>query len=310
MIRRSPLRLAIVTAAAALAVSGCATFTNTDVLAEVGGSDITNDEFEVIADDFFANPEIFGTSPSVGGRADGEQSRSLLGAMVRERIVTGFLDREGIDGSESRQEFLDTALAGSPVAEMSEGIQNLIATIDEGPRSVAVSMAEVPNIDELRSLYADNPVTTGLVCSRHILVETEDEAEAVLDELRDGADFAEIAIERSIDPTATETGGALASQDNPCIPVQTMLASFDTAFVAGVLTAREGVPSAPTESSFGWHVILHRPWEEVGEAIGSLHQPGDSGLLLFDGFAATTEVEIDPRFGTWDPVLSTIVPIG
>lgn len=310
MIRRSPLRLAATLVACAAALSACGASTDTDVVARVGGEDIGNDDFESLAEEFFANPDVFGTTPAANGRADGEQSRSLLGAMIRERIVDQFLDREGIDASDTKQAFIDSALADSPVGALSDDIQNLIATIDETPRSEAVALADAPDIDELRAIYADDPAKTGTLCMRHVLVDDEAAAEQVLADLSDGADFATLARERSIEPTAVDTGGALRSSDNECIPLQTVLASFDPTFTAGALEAREGVPSEPVESSFGWHVILHRPWGEVSEAVGELHQPGNSGVLLFDGFAVTTEVETDPRFGTWDPIASIITPIG
>ena len=44
---------------------------------------------------------------------------------------------------------------------------------------------------------------------RHILVETEEEAEEVLALLRAGEDFAELAKEHSQDPGSADKGGAL-----------------------------------------------------------------------------------------------------
>ena len=44
------------------------------------------------------------------------------------------------------------------------------------------------------------------VHARHILVETEDEAKAVAEELKKGADFAELARQKSTDPGAAEGG--------------------------------------------------------------------------------------------------------
>jgi hypothetical protein len=230
--------------------------------------------------------------------------------MVRQRLVDQFLDQQGIDPTEIRETHKSTVLAPSPVGALSEGMQDLIATIDPSPRAESVAMAVAPDIDRLRALYADNPAKTGVLCTRHILVETEADAKRIVDELATGADFATLASERSIDPTAADIGGALTSGDNQCIPLQTVLGSFDPDFVAGALAAREGVPSVPVESSFGWHVILHRPWDEIAESVGQLHQPGDSGVFLFDGFAATADVAIDARFGTWDPITSIVAPIG
>ena len=44
------------------------------------------------------------------------------------------------------------------------------------------------------------------VRARHILVETEDEAKAVVEELKKGADFAELAKKKSKDPGASDGG--------------------------------------------------------------------------------------------------------
>ncbi len=84
------------------------------------------------------------------------------------------------------------------------------------------------------------------VHARHILVETEDEAKAVLEELKNGGDFAEIAKSKSKDPGAAAEGGDLGffSKDQ-------MVPEFaDAAF-----KLEKGQLSDPVKSPFGWHVI-------------------------------------------------------
>ena len=310
MIRHSPFRVGIAVAATAVALSGCATFTDTDVVAETADATITNDDFEPLANEYFANPEVFGTAPIEDGRANAEQSRILLGVMVRQMLINQFLDENDVDATEIRQTYKDTAFTGTPVANVSDDMQNLIADIEEQPRNEALSLTEPPPAEQLRTLYADVPASTGVTCVRHILLDTEAEADDVLVELADGADFATLAVERSTDPTAADNGGAIANVDNECVPLQTVLQGFDPGFAAGALAGTEGVASGPYESSFGWHVIMHRPWDEVSDSIVQLHQPGESGIYLFDGFAATTDVAVNPRFGTWDPLTATVLPIG
>ncbi|HET7680247.1 MAG TPA: peptidylprolyl isomerase [Xanthobacteraceae bacterium] len=85
------------------------------------------------------------------------------------------------------------------------------------------------------------------VHARHILVETEEEAKAVQEELRKGADFAETAKSKSKDPGAAAEGGDLGffSKDQ-------MVPEFaDAAF-----KLEKGQLSEPVKSPFGWHVIL------------------------------------------------------
>ncbi len=82
------------------------------------------------------------------------------------------------------------------------------------------------------------------VHARHILVETEDEAKAVLDALKKGADFAELAKQKSKDPGAS--GGDLGyfTKDQ-------MVPEFaETAF-----RLDKGQLSDPVKTQFGWHVI-------------------------------------------------------
>ena len=84
------------------------------------------------------------------------------------------------------------------------------------------------------------------VHARHILLETEEEAKAVQEELQKGADFAETAKSKSKDPGAAAEGGDLGffSKDQ-------MVPEFaDAAF-----KLEKGQLSEPVKSPFGWHVI-------------------------------------------------------
>lgn len=79
----------------------------------------------------------------------------------------------------------------------------------------------------------------------HILVETEDEAKALVTELEGGADFAELAKAKSTGPSNVR-GGALG-----WFGKGQMVPEFETA-VAGM---EVGAISAPIKTQFGWHVI-------------------------------------------------------
>jgi peptidyl-prolyl cis-trans isomerase C len=102
--------------------------------------------------------------------------------------------------------------------------------------------------------------------ARHILVETQSAAMALIEELQDGADFAELAKENSTGPSATSGGdlGWFAGQD--------MVEAFSIAVAAmedGAFTP------APVQTQFGWHVILREdsrdgappPLDSVRDAI-------------------------------------------
>jgi peptidyl-prolyl cis-trans isomerase C len=80
----------------------------------------------------------------------------------------------------------------------------------------------------------------------HILVETEEEAQAVVEEIAGGADFADVARDRSIDTGSGQAGGDLG-----WFGAGMMVPEFE----AGVMALEPGAVSDPVQSQFGWHVI-------------------------------------------------------
>jgi peptidyl-prolyl cis-trans isomerase C len=85
------------------------------------------------------------------------------------------------------------------------------------------------------------------VHAEHILLKTKDEADAVIADLSKGADFATLAKEKSIDPSAKQNGGDLGY-----FSAGTMVKEFaDAAFAIPVGT----IGKDPVQSQFGWHVI-------------------------------------------------------
>ena len=83
------------------------------------------------------------------------------------------------------------------------------------------------------------------VRARHILVETEDEAKAVLAELKKGADFAELAKSRSKDPGSADGGDLGYFTKDQMVPE----------FSEVAFKLDKGQLSDPVKSQFGWHVI-------------------------------------------------------
>jgi peptidyl-prolyl cis-trans isomerase C len=84
------------------------------------------------------------------------------------------------------------------------------------------------------------------VRASHILVATEEEAKAIKAELDGGADFAELAKEKSIDP------GAASGGDLGFFGKGMMVAPFEAAAFA---MTEIGQVSEPVQSQFGWHII-------------------------------------------------------
>jgi len=83
------------------------------------------------------------------------------------------------------------------------------------------------------------------VHARHILVETEDEAKAVVAELKKGTDFAELAKAKSKDPGSADGGDLGYFTKDQMVPE----------FSEVAFKLDKGQLSEPVKSQFGWHVI-------------------------------------------------------
>lgn len=92
--------------------------------------------------------------------------------------------------------------------------------------------------------YADATPTKEWNAS-HILVETEEEAAALIEELAGGADFAQLAREKSTGPSGPN-GGELGWFGEGM-----MVKPFEDA----VMGMTDGAVAGPVQTQFGWHVI-------------------------------------------------------
>ncbi|QUS41868.1 peptidylprolyl isomerase [Tardiphaga alba] len=83
------------------------------------------------------------------------------------------------------------------------------------------------------------------VHARHILVESEDEAKKIAEELKKGANFAELAKKSSKDPGAADGGDLGFFTKDQMVPEFSKVA----------FELEPGKISDPVKSQFGWHII-------------------------------------------------------
>ena len=153
-------------------------------------------------------------------------------------------------------------------------------------------------------LFAD-PVTMTTVCSKHILVATEEEAQVALDRLAAGEDFAAVAADVSLD-TSSEGG------DLGCVQAGALAPSFADAAVSAPI----GEVTGPVASDFGFHIIVvserSTPTREeyLADPWALLTEDNLSNIWSdwFNDRLQAADAWVDGRYGTWSP-LGILAPI-
>ena len=203
-----------------------------------------------------------------------------------------------------RDEIAVSVSQNTDTTEFTEHLKNLIIELNAG--GLALGRVSAPDAETAAKMYDKAPASLGVMCVRHLVVKEEAKAKEALAKVLGGADFAEVAGEYSIEPNAKESGGALSGEKNACMLLSEYQNSFDPDFTAGALLAKPGVATGPVKSSFGYHIILIRPFVEVATDISALLE-ANAGVLLLNGYLATTKIKVDSAYGRWNPASGTII---
>lgn len=268
----------VLLAAAAAALTGCSTFTDNAVAARVEDAELSNEQLASITRDQLGD--------DAAGRADLPTIIAILNNWVLDQVLRA-----------------DLAANGTPLAAAEGELTNdgLNASISE---SFGVWQQTPPTPiadDEVRARYELGPVESNLTCSAHVLVDNEATADEVLDRLADGAEFADMAAEYSLDSSAA-SGGNL-----PCGTTADFTNQYIPEFVEAALDAEIGEPVGPVASQFGFHVILVRPYDDIGPE--ELAQALSTPQMRFDFASSDLDIYVDPRYGSFN-ASSGIVPLG
>lgn len=124
-------------------------------------------------------------------------------------------------------------------------------------------------------------------------------------QLRDGADFAELAREHSTDTDTASSGGALGPWQKG-----DLVAPVDDVVEKGT----DGALLGPVASPFGWHLLLRQAPATLRQARATITE----ALIERSQDAAVTtwltaerlDADIDVRddLGDWDPTTGTVIP--
>jgi peptidyl-prolyl cis-trans isomerase C len=192
------------------------------VLAKVNGA-------EIRASDVALAEEELG--PSLAQMDPATKKENVLSFLIDMKIVS----KEAEDKKIADRDDFKTRLAFARNRLLMDNllaVEGKAATTDENMKKVYEDAAK--QITGEQEVHA-----------RHILVETEDQAKKIEEDLKKGADFAELAKKESKDPGASDGGDLGFFTKDQMVPE----------FSAVAFALEPGKISDPVKTQFGWHVI-------------------------------------------------------
>src|ERR1700716_337031 len=192
------------------------------VLAKVNGADIRQSDLAL------AEEEL---GPSLAQMDPATKKDNVLAFLIDMKIVSKAAEDKKVENSEDFKKRLaftrNRLLMDSLLAT-----EGKAASTDEAMKKVYEDASK--QISDEQEVHA-----------RHILVESEDDAKAIAEELKKGADFAELAKKKSKDPGASDGGDLGFFTKDQMVPE----------FSAVAFALEPGKVSDPVKSQFGWHII-------------------------------------------------------
>ncbi|GBG01302.1 peptidylprolyl isomerase [Azospira sp. I13] len=170
-------------------------------------------------------------------KAQGAQEGPELRAAVREELV-----RREILTQEAKKKGLDKKPEIASQMGLASQAVLIRAFIQDYIKNHPVSEAQLKkDYEQIKSQLGGKEYK-----ARHILVETEAEAKVLLDKLKKGEKFEDLA-KQSKDPGSKDNGGDLG-WSNP--------SNYVKPFAEALIKLEKGkLTEAPVKSDFGWHII-------------------------------------------------------
>ncbi len=199
------------------------------IVAEIGGTRMSMDDFRLI---LRAMRDRQGIENSLDTLTKAGRSR-ILERLVDQRVYTAAARQQGIDQLPDVKVLVDQAVAEVLARAYVDAKMKEVVTTD----------------DTLRAFYTTHPDefrTVARVKARHILLQTKEQADEVLAALKRGEDFASLAAQKSLDPNTRNVGGELG-----WVPRGLMVKPFEDA----LFSLKAGQVGGPVQTGYGFHVI-------------------------------------------------------
>ncbi len=198
-----------------------------DVIAQVNGKALTKEQFVILAKD------VVNGQPAGFSLTD-EQKEQMVDGWVKAEVLAEEAMSQGLDKKPEARYQMDEAYR-----------EVLVKLLLEKEISGKVKVSK-SDIQDYYDAHKDRLKTTERRKARHILLKTEEKADKVYQELKDGGDFSKLAEKYSEDDGNKDKGGDLGyfAQGD-------MVPEFEKV----VFAMKKGDVSKPFKTQFGWHVV-------------------------------------------------------
>lgn len=221
------------------------------VIATVNGAKITSEDFD---------REVKALPEYIRAMADTPQGKKeMIDTLVMRELILQQAAKDGVDKGKDVEEKL---------AELKKRI-----IVDTYLKKKVETESKISD-EELKKFYEQNldKFKAGeQIRASHILVKSEQEAQTILDQLKKGGNFEELAKTKSADSSAAKGGDLGWFGKGNMVP----------AFEKAAMGLKEGQLSGIVKSDFGYHIIKltgkraagTRPFDEVKEQIKGAIMP-------------------------------------
>jgi len=171
----------------------------------------------------------------------GQQAQQLQGDAKRDALVSYLADVIIVAKAAEAKKVTDQKDFKNRIAFIRNKLAMEMLLVEEGKTATTEAAMKKVYDEAVQKAGPEEEVR-----ARHILVPTEDEAKAVLAEIKKGTDFAELAKQKSKDPGAAAEGGDLGYFGK---------AQMVPEFAEAAFKMNKGDVSDPIKTQFGWHII-------------------------------------------------------
>lgn len=177
--------------------------------------------------------EILGRQAAASGRAGPDPKAAIREELVNREVLSQAAKKKGIDKMADVSVSMELARQGVLIQAYFEDYVKSNPIKDEDLKK---------QYELIRANLGDNEYKV-----RHILVGSEDDAKAVIADLKKGGDFNALAKEKSKDPGSKDNGG-----DLDWGPASRYVKPFGDSLKA---LQKGQTTDIPVQTQFGWHVI-------------------------------------------------------